>query len=243
MRFLFLMCAMFFAGNTAQGAPDGFAPRHPTEKVSKELSSIERSVRNAAVKVVTPRGGHGSGSLIRYKDLTMVFTARHVTDRALGTRYLITKSNEQLTAVLIYGSTTADIAVLLLEGEFRDNNIKPMSWEVTKTYEIGKNIVYAGYPSHHQLMSFNGRIVGYGKDSMDTHLIVNTYGWFGCSGSVMYDEKGKIIGILYGVDVEYYPGIQINENMIWVAPIKHINIEEAIKPFCRGTMKKYRACQ
>ena len=112
-----------------------------------------------------------------------------------------------------------------------------------KTYEIGKNIVYAGYPSHHQLMSFNGRIVGYGKDSMDTHLIVNTYGWFGCSGSVMYDEKGKIIGILYGVDVEYYPGIQINENMIWVAPIKHINIEEAIKPFCRGTMKKYRACQ
>jgi len=243
MRFLFLVCALLLACNTTQSARDGFSPRHPTEKVSKELSSVERSVRNAAVKVITPGGGHGSGSLVRYKDLTMVLTARHVADHPAGTRYLITKGNEQVTAVLMYGSSTADIAVLLLEGEFRGNNIKPMPWEVTKTYEIGKNIVYAGYPSHHQLMSFNGRVVGYGKDSMDTHLIVNTYGWFGCSGSVMYDEKGKIIGILYGVDIEYYPGIQVNENMIWVAPIKHINIKEAVKPFCRGTIKKYRACQ
>ena len=93
-------------------------------------------------------------------------------------------------------------------------------------------------------MSFDGRIAGYEVDSLgNTHLIVNTYGWFGCSGSVMYDEKGKIIGILYGVDIEYYPGIQINENMIWVAPIKNIDIKDVIKPLCRGQVHNYRACQ
>lgn len=242
MRFLFLMCALIIGGNTAQGYRE-FAPRQPSEKMSKELSSIERKVRNAAVKVVTPGGGHGSGSLIRYKDITVVLTARHVTDHPIGARYLITKKNEKLTAVLMYKSETADVAVLLLEGDFKDNNTKPMSWEITKTYEVGKNIVYAGYPSHHQLMSFNGRIAGYEEDPMGTRLIVNTYGWFGCSGSVMYDEKGRIIGILYAVDIEYYPGMQVNENMIWVAPIKHINIKEAVKSLCLGTIKKYRACQ
>ena len=93
-------------------------------------------------------------------------------------------------------------------------------------------------------MSFNGRIIGYEEvTGVGTQLIVNTYGWFGCSGAVVFDTKGRVIGVLYGVDVEYYPNIQVNENMIWVSPIKSIDIKEAIKPFCRGTLRDYKACR
>jgi hypothetical protein len=241
MKFLLLLVTLCLNYSVAEA--ETFKLRNPVEKVSSTLSSTERQVRAAAVKVITPAGGHGSGSLIKYKDLTLVFTARHVTDDPIGTTYLITKNSNQAVATLMYQSDSADIAVLLLNSEFRDSSIKPMDWKLTSDYDIGKGIVYSGYPSNHKLMSFNGRIAGYGPDRHGTQLIVNTYGWFGCSGSVIYDEKGKIIGILYGVDIEYYPGIQINENMIWVAPIKHVNIEDAIKPLCRGTLKKYRACQ
>ena len=93
-------------------------------------------------------------------------------------------------------------------------------------------------------MSFQGRVVGYEQDpEAGTQLIVNTYGWFGCSGSGIYSTSGELIGILYGVDVQYIQGIQIQENMIWVAPIKNINIDEALGAFCRGTVKNYKACR
>ena len=144
----------------------------------------------------------------------------------------------------MYKSNIADISVLVLGGTFRNKDIKAMDWNVTKSYDVGMDIVYSGYPSWHKLMSFNGRVAGYEKlSSGETQLIVNTYGWFGCSGSVLYDTKGKIIGVLYGVDVEYVNGTQVQENMIWVAPIKQIDIKEAVEPFCRGTVGKYKACQ
>ena len=242
-----LLATMLFLniiGTPVEASVQNFTPKNPIEKINKSLSSIEKNVRGAAVKVVSSGGGHGSGSLIKYKDLTLVLTARHVAKHPLGTNYLISKNNENVMAKLMYQNDTADIAILILTESFRDRSIKPMLWDPTKSYDVGKTIVYSGFPSSHQLMSFDGRIAGYEVDSLgNTHLIVNTYGWFGCSGSVMYDEKGKIIGILYGVDVEYYPGIQINENMIWVAPIKNIDIKEVIKPLCRGHVHNYKACQ
>ena len=242
MKLLFMLTmALMLSCGTSGG--NSYTPRGPAEKVSQELSSTEKQVRSAAVKIVTSGGGHGTGSLVKYKDLTLIVTARHVTDERVGTRYMITKNGMKTTATLVYQSNTADIALLLLDKDFPGKGIKPMKWAPTKNYNIGKDIFYSGYPSRHKLMSFNGRIVGYEEDEHGTQLIVNTYGWFGCSGSGVYDEDGKLVGILYGVDVEYYPGIQVQENMIWIAPIKHLNIDEALASFCRGTLKDYKACK
>ena len=55
---------------------------------------------------------------------------------------------------------------------------------------------------------------------------------------MIYDTKGRQVGILYGVDVEYYPDIQVQENMIWVAPITKVNIDKALKGFCMGYQGK-----
>jgi len=73
---------------------------------------------------------------------------------------------------------------------------------------------------------------------------LQTYGWFGCSGSVIYDTKGRQLGVLYGVDVEYYPDIQVQENMIWVVPMSRLNIDNAITAFCQGYQgKRPKACK
>ncbi len=234
------LCLMTTFESRAYGA-EKYTPRHPIEKVNKGLTSVEKKVRNAAVKVMAG-GGHGSGTVVRYKDLTLVLTARHVADGPLGAEYLVSNEDEQRTSVLIYQSAEHDIAVLVLKKEFYD--VKPMSWKPTKSYDIGTDIVYSGHPSWHKLMSFTGRIVGYEEVAgSGTQLMVNTYGWFGCSGSGVYNTNGEIVGILYGVDVQYAYGAQIQENMIWVAPIKNIDIDTSLNAFCRGTVKKYKACQ
>jgi S1-C subfamily serine protease len=242
IKYLLLVCLCLI--NTSTNTADAgkvYKPAAPVEKVNKSLSVVEKKVRNAAVKVVTS-SGHGSGTVVQYKDLTLVLTAKHVADGVIGSSYLVAQESEQRSAILIYQSKEHDIAVLLVQTPFR--YIKPMSWDPAKRYDIGTDIVYSGHPSWHKLMSFEGRIVGYEQDPhAGTQIIVNTYGWFGCSGSGIYNTDGELIGILYGVDIQYAFGAQIQENMIWVAPIKNINIEQAIDAFCRGSIKNYRACR
>jgi|TARA_A200000159_G_C7326553_1_gene341235 S1-C subfamily serine protease len=242
IKYLLLASFCFIGTSTNIAiAEKSYKPSAPVEKVNKSLSVVERKVRNAAVKVVSG-GGHGSGTLVQYKDLTLVLTAKHVADGVVGSTYLIARENEQRNSTLVYQSKEHDIAVLLLQSSFK--YAKPMPWKPTKNYDIGTDIIYSGHPSWHKLMSFEGRIVGYEQDpKAGTQLIVNTYGWFGCSGSGIYNTDGELIGILYGVDVQYTFGVQIQENMIWVAPIKNINIDDSIEAFCRGSIKDYKACK
>ena len=248
IKYLVVVLAVGFAGVNVQAnvhqktqTLNEYKPQKPVEKVSKALSLTEKRVRGAAVKVVTSTG-HGSGTVIQYKDLTLVLTAKHVTDGRIGQTYLISKDVEQRMGTLIYQSRQHDIAVLLVPSGF--HTIKGMPWKPTDDYSIGTDIVYSGHPSWHKLMSFDGRISGYEKlDGAGTQLIVNTYGWFGCSGSGVYNKKGELIGILFGIDVQYTYGTQVQENMIWVAPIKNINIKDSLNAFCRGTINNYKACR
>ena len=62
-------------------------------------------------------------------------------------------------------------------------------------------------------------------------------------GSGVYNTDGELVGILYGVDVQYAYGTQIQENLIWVAPIRNIDINTALNAFCRGSVKGYKACK
>ena len=222
-----------------------YSPGMPVDHVETINNTIEKRVREAAVRVTVPfTGGHGSGSYIKYKDLNLIFTAQHVADGELGVNYLITYKQESHLATLIYADEANDMAVLYLRTPFRQ--IEPMKYiPLDSVADVGTNVFYSGYPSTHKLMSFTGRVAGYASGpGIGKRIILQTYGWFGCSGSVIYDTKGRQVGILYGVDVEYYPGVQVQENMIWVAPITKIDIEKAIKPFCRGYQgKKLKACR
>jgi hypothetical protein len=190
------------------------------------MNMAQKKVREAAVKVASG-GGHGSGSYIVHKGLHMVFTAQHVTDGHIGSKYQVFKGKEMRIATLVWSNELTDMAVLYLPERF-----------ITV-------ITYSGFPSSHKLMTFAGSVAGYAeRHGAGKQIILNTYGWFGCSGSVVYNLKGEIIGILYGVDVEYHPDIQVQENMIWVAPIQQIKIENIVKRICSGVpYGTVRACK
>jgi hypothetical protein len=97
-----------------------YIPEKPIENISADMPSIEKKIREAAVRVTVPFvGGHGSGSYIKHKGIHLVFTAQHVSSGAIGADYLVTYKQESHIGTLIYSDPVNDIAILYLATTFR----------------------------------------------------------------------------------------------------------------------------
>ena len=241
MKHLLLAAILFILPAQAQTTPETTAEStaNKTTQIHTSYTMVEKAVRNAAVKVATPRG-HGSGGLIKYKDMTLVLTAQHVADGALGTTYLLKTESETKAGVLIHADPLNDIALIYVLSQFED--AKPLRWKTKDTIaDVGEEITYSGYPASHSLLSFRGSIAGYELiPGRGQQIILQTYGYFGSSGSVVYDEDYNIVGVLWGVDVQRDG---VHENIVWVAPIQNLNIRLALRPLCMGIVDKPRACR
>ena len=214
-----------------------------TISIEDGLDRNERRVREAAVKITDGRG-HGSGGIVQYYDMQLVLTAQHVADGRIGQQYYVINGSTMETAILVYSDVAHDISVLYLrEGnqlEGRGLRYSPRS-EISP---IGSRITYSGHPSWHSLMTYRGYVAGVEHlDGRGPQLMLNTYGWFGSSGSVIYNTNGDIVGILWGVDIERYPDLQVQENMIWVSPIQNLDMSLAIVELCIALEDERRACR
>ena len=243
MKFLNILFGSFLltAANSVAPVQTDIDPSLRTLEISSHMSQTEQEVRTAAVRVITVRGGHGSGSLVQYKDLQLVLTAQHVADEVIGTRYAVMHKNEIRSAVLIYANDNHDLAVLWVEQPWpRGIAIR---WNPTDDVAtVGTRITYSGYPSSHSLMTYRGRVAGYelARDGT-THILLHTYGYYGCSGSVIYNAEGQIVGILWGID-QGRREVPV-EDMIWVSPIQNLNIDLALRGFCELNNNEPRACR
>ena len=246
--FLFFLLVM--AGSPHAGEPETIKPQDfvtISKNVSASMSVTEKKVREAAVRVRTPGApGHGSGSLVNYKGLQFVFTAEHVVDDPYTRIYIVEKYGVQKLGALVYADPIHDIALLYLPEKF--NNIEGIKFEpYSRVLGIGEEVTFSGFPSNHQLMTVRGRVAGYEVIKPGgTQMVIHTYGWFGSSGSAVYTAKGKLAGILWGIDLEY-PGEsempQIIEDMMWVVPIKNLKIEKAVEMVCENFNTGLRACK
>ena len=87
-------------------------------------------------------------------------------------------------------------------------------------------------------------IAGYGTNGKETVILMHGYGWFGCSGSGIFDESGNFVGVLWGVDVEGVMGMpQVVEDIIWITPAKSIEYEEVLKGLCMVSGSTKRMCR
>jgi len=240
MKYLLLCLAMLVGAGPVTQQESGVS--QPTsmmaETVNASFSKVELKVRNAAVRVWTG-GGHGSGSYLVHKGFHFVLTAQHVANGPIGMSYLVGKDDEMVLTTLVYSDAGDDIAVLFVSEQFK--TIKPMKYKPTKKIaNVSERVTYSGFPSSHKLMTIRGRVAGYeDKEESGRQIILHTYGWFGCSGSVIYNSSGEVVGVLWGVDAEYYPTIAVIEDMIWVVPIQELDIEVPINRICRYNKMKF----
>ena len=211
-----------------------------TEKTASGLSKKEKKSRNAAVKILSG-GGHGSGALLKFQNESIVITAQHVVaSEEIGRRYLIVSpQGEIIYGKLVYADKLSDIAFLLMESNFK--TVKPViydpNYKMKKLPAVGVKTIYSGFPSALSLLSIRGSVAGYEfADDGRRAIIVHTFGWFGCSGSAVFDEKGNILGVLFGVSVSRY---QVLDNIIWVSPIGNVDNYILMKNMCTLTDAKF----
>tara|TARA_R110002110_G_scaffold414647_1_gene645421 strand:- start:242 stop:982 length:741 start_codon:yes stop_codon:yes gene_type:complete len=246
MKFLGIMLGALFVGSataneTTTPVKAPYSDDARTLPISSRISKVEAEVREAAVKVKRyDRGGHGSGSLIQYKDMQLVLTAQHVADAIVGTPYIVQHGGEQRTGILIYSNQAHDIALLWLQHPWPKKTA--IAWNpADKIAKVGDPITYSGFPASHSLMSYRGRVAGHEiMPDGSTNILLHTYGWFGCSGSAIYNNEKQLVGVLWGIDSGR--GMPV-ESMIWVSPIQNLNLELSLRGLCQTLRNEPRACR
>ena len=185
------------------------------------LTITEKRTRQAAVKVRSLlQGGHGSGTYMVAYDRRVVATAAHVV-RNESTMLIEGRDGEVVIGKVIHVDHEVDLAFMVVP-EIKTRTA--VRYRPEMKYDerlVGKNLTYTGFPSHHDLLTIRGYV-----SALEHRMIVsNMFGWFGSSGSGVFDQGGRYLGCVSGIDVgRYGMGYRIPlEEIVWVAPISRID--------------------
>ena len=163
--------------------------------------------------------GSGSGNYFIYGGKKFILTAAHVVE---DTDYIEAQERygiESVVCKVVYKNDYYDIAVLVPEADFK--TLKPIKYNYYYNMKRGEPVYFTGYPSElEEITSF-----GYVSGQFNEFFVVQSVAWLGSSGSVVFNSRGKVVGIVSGVKVGMSPiGIpQIVNNIVMVTPIHFLN--------------------
>ena len=103
---------------------------------------------------------------------------------------------------------------------------KAINFKIKKIPKLLDKTYYTGYPNNIGPLTMTGTIAGFADSG---HIFVNSYAWTGSSGSGVFDQNGKLIGIIMALDVgstQY--GVDVLENLLIVVPTHSINWMDAL---------------
>ena len=184
----------------------------------------EQRARTAAVKVRSLiQDGHGSGTYMIAYNRRVVVTAAHVV-RSESVMAIDGRDGETVVGKVVFVDEDNDLAFIVVP-ELKTRTA--IRYHPRRSYDerlIGTHITYTGFPSHHDLLTIRGYVA-----SLEHEMVVtNMFGWFGSSGSGVFDRSGRFVGVVSGVDVGNLGifGMRIPlESIVWVAPISMIDHE------------------
>ena len=188
--------------------------------------------QKSSVKINTIDGGiitgHGSGNYFKIGKEKFIITAAHVVED--GSAFFVSDRGEPVMLETAYIDSYCDLAVMV---PFRDlKDVKAINYRENKDSNIlGLSVNYTGYPSDLPKSLFAGTIsysgIGY--------AIMQSYAVPGSSGSVVFDNNGKAIGVVSAVRVGMYglsPFPHLEENIVYVERLTRFDrkkIKEILK--------------
>jgi len=172
----------------------------PTMQVVKTTTSLIARSRNATVRIVSvgpdDNMSVGSGTAFKYKGHTIVVTAAHVIS---GPPWVvgIESLGEATIAQVVYYDAHNDLAVL---APYSYSELKPIKFKPIKpaSIKIGQNTLYSGYPNDEAMYTIKGYISAINREG---NYYMHSYAWRGASGSGVFDDYGRFIGVLTAVGV------------------------------------------
>jgi hypothetical protein len=203
--------------------------QQPIHGQGYRIRRIASRTRDASVQVHNIiRGVRGSGTYFEYDGYHIIVTAAHVVAEGGNIMRISSPTGEDMEALLLYydNRDPNDIAVLVLRSPLETRT--PMELDLYSKEPsrlIGQQTVYTGDPGHQRNMTIYGTVSSINANGS---VMLQSYAWGGASGSVVFDDRGRIVGILKAIDVNrsgVSPYPQINENVVWLSPPSSLNLD------------------
>ena len=185
------------------------------------LSNISDRARNAAVKVINVGENfqaQGSGTIFKVDGQFIVITAAHVVQDAQSV-IITTPDGLGYFGTPLMTNHELDYAILLVPEIAGRTPLRLRPLQEAQM-RVGAHVTYTGFPNGHNLLSISGEISGMARGE---HLIMHSYAWPGSSGSCVFDNQGRLVGVLRAVDVGTAFLPQIIEDIVWIVPAWRID--------------------
>lgn len=144
------------------------------------------------IKALNEKGSvaTGSGNLFRIYNETFILTAAHVVNEK-SFIFVVERSGDIHVAKVAMVDADRDLAILIVEeGVLRYT--KAIDYRVSNKGKIGCSLHYCGHPNSIEFTCYSGAVSG----SDGRFAIADVFAWPGSSGSVVFDDDGKIIGVV-----------------------------------------------
>lgn len=180
----------------------------------KDIYEIEKSF----VEVYSGQNG-GSGNIINYKDNSYLITAAHNVDEKSD---VIILKDLKLTKYNIYFDKERDTAIFKVP--FYIDSLK---YKTAKKPKIGQRLHYWCSPALEGKKYFQAIV----SEVRNDYIVLNGYGWFGCSGAVIFDDKNSTVGIIVALMATENPdpfsvSDYVHENIVYVYLLKENHFGE-----------------
>ena len=177
--------------------------------------------------------GWGSGNYFKLGKYRFIVTAAHVVEE--GRDLFVLDNSEKVPIKVIYSNTYRDIAIVVPEW---DLEVSPRKLKINSDEEIvGEMVNYTGYPSDLGKSTY----IGYVSKSDQRAVLIQSFALPGSSGSVVFDKKGRAIGIVSAVKVSetaLSPFPELVESLVFVERFSFINKRFLKEVFMSGTKSK-----
>ena len=175
--------------------------------------------------------GHGSGNYFKIGKERFIITAGHVIHG--GSAFFIYDGDEMVHLETIHVDRYYDIA--FMKPIRKLVNIKAVDYRVNKKQDIlGLSVNYTGYPSDLPKTLFTGMI----SHSGIGFAIMQSFAVPGSSGSIVFDNSGRVVGVLNAVKVGMYglsPFPHLEENVVFIERLSKFDRKKI-----RGIMELWR---
>jgi len=166
--------------------------------------------------------GSGSGNYFRLGKHRFILTASHVVEGEAEI-LIVEKGHYTTSAKVVYIDPYSDLAVLVPDE--RLHYTKAIRFRRDINNQMGERTYHCGHPAREGWHISEGLLTGTHFDT----LLVNTFAWPGSSGSVLFDEGGRVLGVL--------SAIRIDGPFITPALVEHVVLAGNIKMLDQSTLK------